>query len=190
MLLETCSKKEEAKPAAKPLAAPAALTSSHLTLTDDEFAVVSAAVGRVIPADESPGAVEAGVPGYVDRALATPAMEKVKRDFVPGVAALDRRAQRMFKTGFASATPAQQDELLGIFKDSPAGTGESKWYELLVVLTLEGFLGDPSYGGNKDKVGWKLVNFELIGGAAVSPEPGYDGTKALKHLKCGDGKGC
>ena len=29
-----------------------------------------------------------------------------------------------------------------------------------MVLTLEGFLGDPSYGGNKDQVGWALVGFD------------------------------
>ena len=42
------------------------------------------------------------------------------------------------------------------------------------VFTLEGFLGDPSYGGNKDYVGWKLVGF-----GTTPPGAGYDGTQML-----------
>jgi gluconate 2-dehydrogenase gamma chain len=110
---------------------------------------------------------------------------------VPGLAALSRRSERMFKVPFAAATPAQQDELLAIFKDSPEKSGEARWYEILVVLVLEGFLGDPSYGGNKGEVGWKLVGFQLVGrNVAGDPGKGYDGAKSLKGLTCGVGRGC
>ena len=167
-----------------------ALTTSHRTFTNADFAVVSAACERVIPKDDDPGALDANVPEYIDRILQTSQLEKMKQDFVPGVAALDRRARRMFQVGFAEATPQQQDEAISVFKDSPPNSGEARWYELLVVLTMEGFLGDPSYGGNKDKVGWKLVGFDLVGGAASEPQPGYNGEKHLDHLRCGGGKGC
>ena len=30
---------------------------------------------------------------------------------------------------------------------------------VLTSLTLEGFLGDPIYGGNRDGVGWKMIGF-------------------------------
>ena len=29
----------------------------------------------------------------------------------------------------------------------------------LLILTLEGFLGDPSYGGNKGGVGWSFIGY-------------------------------
>jgi len=38
-------------------------------LSEDEFATLSAACGRLIPADETAGAVEAGVPDYIDAML-------------------------------------------------------------------------------------------------------------------------
>jgi hypothetical protein len=38
-------------------------------LTDDEYAILSAACARLIPADETPGALEAGVPDYIDGML-------------------------------------------------------------------------------------------------------------------------
>ena len=167
-----------------------ALTSSHQTFTDDEWAIVSAACERILPRDEDPGALDAHVPQYIDRILQSPELQKMKGDFVPGVAALDRRSNRMFQKGFAEATAAQQDELLGIFKDSPEKSGEAKWYELLVVLSLEGFLGDPSYGGNFNRAGWELVGFKMVGSVAAEPPPGYDGVKHLHTTHCGGGKGC
>jgi gluconate 2-dehydrogenase gamma chain len=105
----------------------------------------------------------------------------MREDFLAGTAALDRRSERMFKVGFAQATPEQQDQLLTLFKDSPAGSGEAHYYELLMVLSLEGFLGDPSYGGNKGRVGWALVGFNTVGLHASEPPPGYDGQKHLHH---------
>lgn len=167
-----------------------ALATSHLTFTNQEFAVLSAAVARVLPKDEDPGALEANVPEYIDRALQSQQLESMRKNFGPGLAALDRRCQRMFKVGFPEASPEQQDEVLTIFKNSPETSGESRWYEMLIVLSLEGFLGDPSYGGNRDGVGWKLVGFELVDHRASDPGGDYDGRKRLDALRCGTGKGC
>jgi len=174
-----------ASPSSAPAEAPAATTldASPLTFTGAEYALVSAACERILPRDEDPGAQDANVPVYIDRMLQTPELGRMRQDFIQGVAALERRSQRMFQAGFAQATPAQQDELLGIFKDSPAGSGEAHFFELLLVLTLEGFLGDPSYGGNKGKVGWRLVGFDAIGTIAMAPPEGYDGPKCLRE--CG-----
>ena len=169
---------------------PQALTTSHLTFTNEDFAVVSAACERVLPKDEDAGALDANVPAYIDKILQTPQLESMKRNFVPGVAALDRRCQRMFKVGFAQATTEQQDEVLTIFKNSPETSGEARWYEMLVVLSLEGYLGDPSYGGNRDQVGWKTLGFTMVDHTKADPGKGYDGMKALQQLRCGGGKGC
>lgn len=190
VLLGSACKDEKPKtpPAPPP---PQALVSNHKTFTNDEWATLSAAVDRVLPKDEDPGALEAGVPEYIDRMLQTPQMEQMRKNFVPGVAALERRAQKMFKTSFWKATAAQQDELLTIFKNSPENTGEARWYEMLVVLTLEGFLGDPSYGGNQGEVGWKLVGFTLVGrNVKGDPKAPYDGSKRLEELCCGGKRGC
>ncbi|MCU0700201.1 MAG: gluconate 2-dehydrogenase subunit 3 family protein [Myxococcaceae bacterium] len=176
-------------PAVKPVPAQA-LSTSHLTFTNPDFAILSAATERVLPKDDDAGALDANVPAYIDRILQTPQLENMRKNFVPGLAALDRRCTRMFKVGFAEATPAQQDEVLTIFKNSPETSGEARWYEMLIVLTLEGFLGDPSYGGNKNQVGWNLVGFSLVNKNKADPKPGYDGASHLVGLRCGGGKGC
>jgi gluconate 2-dehydrogenase gamma chain len=187
---EACKKDE---PAAAPAPAlkrpvglkPTGLTTSHQTFTSEEYAQVQAACERLLPKDEDPGALDTNVPVYLDRMLQSPLLTQMKEDFLAGLAALDRRSNRLFKVGFAQATAAQQDELLTLFKDSGAGTGEGHFYEVLMVLTLEGFLGDPSYGGNKDGAGWALIGYQAVGMSAAEPQPGYDGAKHLSHCKGG-----
>lgn len=189
--------KEDEKPVTPPPAtkppplAEAPLTSSHKTFTNAEWATLVAACDRMIPKDEDPGAVDANVPEYIDRMLQSEGLQQMKAQFVPGLAAIDRRSQRMFQVPFAQAKPEQQDELITIFKNSPERTGESRWYEIFVVLVLEGFLGDPTYGGNQGEVGWKLVGFNLVGrNVKGDPKTPYDGTARLHQLTCGGGKGC
>ncbi len=168
-----CKSKEPEAPKAKGIK-PQGLTTSHRTFTQAEYEVMAAACERIVPRDEDPGARDANVPEYIDRMLQSPELSEMREDFIKGLGALERRSQGKFGQGFAKVTLAQQDELLTLFKDSRPGSGEAHFYELLVVLTLEGMLGDPSYGGNKDRVGWALVGF-----GTSEPPPGYDG---MKHL--------
>jgi gluconate 2-dehydrogenase gamma chain len=188
VLLESCKDEPKAKPPAPP---PQALTVSHRSFTDPEWTTLLAVIDRVLPKDEDPGGVELGVPDYIDRMLQDPTMQQMKTNFPGGLAALDRRANRMFQKPFAAATAAQQDELLTLFKNSPEKSGEAKWYEMLIVLSMEGYLCDPSYGGNKGGAGWKVVGFELVGrNVKGDPKGPYDGSQRLHQLVCGGGKGC
>lgn len=169
----------------------ASATATHKSFTAEQWAVLVAAVDRVLPRDEDPGALDANVPQYIDHALTAQQLKKMKVDFANGLNALDRRCERMHKVGFAKATPAQQDDVLEVaFKQAPETSGEFKWYDILITLTMEGFLGDPSYGGNKNKVGWKLIGFDLANTNAAEVAPDYQGLEHLDHLRCGGGKGC
>lgn len=177
VLLGSCSR--EPVPAKQAVQRPGApLTLSHVSLTDEEYAAMAAACERMLPRDEDVGAADLGVPGYVDRALSDQRMSHVKDDFIGGLGALMRRSEGQYKKPFQELTPEAQDTLLTVFKNSPKGSGEAHWYELLVVLTMEGALSDPSYGGNKDRKGWALIGFETS-----EPPPGYDGMHA--GHKCG-----
>jgi len=167
--------KRDSSPASSSASPDASATASpNRTFTDSEFAILSAACERIIPRDEDPGAIDAHVPQYIDLMLQTKEMRKAKVEFVPGLLALNRRSRRRFGKDFVEITDAQRDEVLGQFKDSPSGSAEAHFFELLIVFTLEGLLGDPSYGGNKDRVGWALVGF-----GTSEPPPAYNG---IKHL--------
>ena len=57
----------------------------------------------------------------------------------------------------------------------PPTSGEAHFYEALITFALEGYLGDPSYGGNKDRGGWAVVGFNP--GAPMPAMPGMPGMK-------------
>ena len=170
---------QPAAPPASPKPSAQAVASGHAapglkTFTAEEFAVVSAACERLIPRDHDPGALDADVPVYIDRMLLTPEMQHVRRDFLAGTAQLDRRTRQMFGKGFREISDPERDQVLVALKNSPPKSIEAKYFELLMVLALEGFLGDPSYGGNRDRVGWALVGF-----GTSEPPPQYDGVRQL-----------
>ncbi|MFN0062932.1 MAG: gluconate 2-dehydrogenase subunit 3 family protein [Myxococcaceae bacterium] len=143
---------------------------SPQSFSADEYRTMSEAVDRILPRDADPGALDANVPAYIDRMLSSPDIVQLKRILTGGLAALDRRAQRGFGRRFTDLGDADQDMLLADFKDARPGSGEARFFETLVFLTMEGFLGDPSYGGNHNKVGWALVGFDVH-----APSPGHKG---------------
>ena len=155
--------KDQPKPHPAPHAvAPrtAPLSSAHRSFTDAEFLALTAAVDRVLPRDASPGGVDAGVPESIDRAFAEPALHRVRDAFIHGLAALERACHRAHRVSFAHATPAQRDALLERFSKMSPSTGEAHFFTTLLTFSLEGYLGDPIHGGNKDRVGWALVGFD------------------------------
>ncbi len=128
---------------------------SALTVLDrDPAAEIEAMAAQIIPSDGTPGAREAGVIYFIDRALAT--FDKGKQElYRKGLQDAEAKRAEMFpgsKT-IAALAPEQQIALLQAIE-------KTEFFELLRTHTILGFLGDPSYGGNRDLAGWKLIGFE------------------------------
>jgi gluconate 2-dehydrogenase gamma chain len=124
-------------------------------LTTAEAADLAALAEQIIPSEPgAPGAREAGVTYFADRALATFAagLTEPVRD---GLAAMDRlTAEKHPGAGrFAELDPARQEALMPAVAALPV-------FGLLRVLVLAGMFGDPSYGGNRNQVGWRLLGFD------------------------------
>ena len=142
----------------------------------DQAVEIEAIAARIIPTDGTPGAREAGVVYFIDRGLATFAVESQKT-YREGLPELQARVTEMFPSvaKFSAATPQQQDEVLNSFEEhgetsqkaaKPAQRtirprpGAQSFFETLRQHTIAGFLIDPDYGGNHDGVGWKLIGRE------------------------------
>lgn len=168
---------------------------------DAEARTVEALAERLIPADElGPGAAEAGAVTYIDRALAG-----FSRDLQPvyklGLRELDRWCRERHGGSFTQLDDVHRDEVLVRWLGPPerpaddgsradlrspgelAGSGESpgssRISRLLAVVrehAVEGFFCDPAYGGNRDAIGWRLVNFPGArwGYTAEQMRPGFD----------------
>jgi gluconate 2-dehydrogenase gamma chain len=92
---------------------------------------------QIIPADESgPGAKEAGVIYFIDRALAT----------------FDSSKRALYRDGLAASRGKSAAEI-----------EHTAFFEALRQHVVIGFLASPVWGGNRDKSGWKLIGFDDAG---------------------------
>ena len=166
--------------------APRGASQPYMFLTQPEAAFIEAAVARLIPADElGPGAKEAGVAFFIDRQLfggwgtmarmyrlgpwpeGTP-QQGYQSPLTPqqvyriGIRAVNEHCAKHHGKSFEALAAPQQDEVL---RGLDAGKIELEavraqfFFNMLLANTIEGFFSDPVYGGNRDKVGWKLVGF-------------------------------
>jgi gluconate 2-dehydrogenase alpha chain len=130
-----------------------------LTLNPREARTLAAIVERLFPADDAgPGAIEIGVPEYIDRALAGAYQDQIEQ-YRMGLAGVDAAARARYGEGFAGCAAADQDALLsdlerGALAELRAPQG---FFELLRAHTQEGLFADPAYGGNRDKLGWRVL---------------------------------
>lgn len=174
--------------ASAPVAARAARNASptiYLFLNLEEAAFIESAVERLIPPDTRwPGALEAGVPNYIDKQLAGAwgAGERLYRSgpwrpgtpsqgyqlpFTPAelfraaLGAINRDLARA-GTPFGGMPVERQDAYLrGLEAGGKdlGGVPSDVFFEHLWQCTVEGFFSDPVYGGNHDMVAWRMVGF-------------------------------
>jgi gluconate 2-dehydrogenase gamma chain len=124
------------------------------TLDAGAAAEIEALAAQIIPSSGGPGAREAGVIYFIDRALSTFAADH--RDaYRTGLAELQQKRKELFpdSTAIASLTNKQQMSLIKAIE-------ESDFFELLRAHTVLGFLGSPTYGGNRGQVGWAQIGLE------------------------------
>jgi gluconate 2-dehydrogenase gamma chain len=159
---------------------------AYTFFSPEEATFIEAAVERLIPADETgPGALEAGVPNFLDKQLggAWGAGERLYRSgpwhegaatqgyqlpFTP--AELFHHALRGVRsdlakqgnTPFNKFTAQEQDAYLKQLQTGGKdldGVPSKVFFDSLLELTIEGYFGDPVYGGNKDMAAWKMIGF-------------------------------
>ena len=120
-----------------------------------EAADVDAVTAQIVPTDDTPGAREAGVVQFIDRALGT---------FLAHLA-VDYRAQLVeFQSSFrvrypdaSSFASLDSDAQIAYLKT----VDRTPFFEATRLLTLLGMFTSPEYGGNRDGLGWKLIGFEV-----------------------------
>lgn len=154
--------------------------------TPGEFTFVEAAVARLIPNDElGPGAKEAGVATFIDHQLSGtygraetwymrgPWQDGTKQQgyqlrltpaqlYRTAIADVDAWCSKQKQRPFAEQEPAAQDKILRGLESGDvelARVASKDFFEMLLQNTVEGFLADPMYGGNRDFAGWKLIGF-------------------------------
>lgn len=155
--------------------------------TREEWAFLQAACARLIPTDENgPGAVELGVPEFIDRemdgafghaanwymqgpfASAEPELGyqsplTPREVYRAGIVAVNAYCRRMFGNKSFPELPATTQD--AVLTDLEKGALEfekvsgKSFFGFLLQNTKEGYLADPIHGGNKNMGSWKMIGF-------------------------------
>lgn len=132
-----------------------------LVLTPEEAETVVAVFERMFPADETgPGAREIGAVTYLDYGL-TGALSGHRESYRHGLRALNDISRALHGHPFTDIAPDHQDAVLqnletGEPADFHQGEGPA-FFRLMLAHCQEGLFADPAYGGNRDKLGWKVL---------------------------------
>jgi gluconate 2-dehydrogenase gamma chain len=168
-------------------ASPAVDAEPFVTLTASEAAFIVAAVDTLIPADElSPSGSDCGVAVFIDRQLGSAwgGGAKVYRSgpfhkgkpeqgyqlaltprefFAAGITAANTWSRKNF--GGKDFDRLAANDRVAALKAMEEGKAEFEnfnaraFFGQLHSLTMAGFFSDPVYGGNRDKVAWKMLGF-------------------------------
>jgi gluconate 2-dehydrogenase gamma chain len=164
----------------------AELTRAYAYLTQPERLFLEAAVARLIPADElGPGAKEAGVTYFIDQQLISSwgthgrnyrigpwregsAMQGFQSPLTPqeiyriAIRETNIHCSKQYGRNFSLLSAKQQDEVLQGLEEGKIeleSVSSKLFFGLLLKNTEEGFFSDPVHGGNRDKIGWRLIGF-------------------------------
>ncbi len=122
-----------------------------------------AVVDCLIPADDFPGAYEAGVCDYIERLLQTDLAADAEL-FSAGLEAIEAEAVARFDQRFPELTVSEQNEMLAAIEAGAVKTSwpipPSRFFAMLVNTTAEGFYSEPQQGGNRGAVSWLMTGFE------------------------------
>jgi gluconate 2-dehydrogenase gamma chain len=181
--------------------------AGYVFLKPLEAPFIEAVVDHMVPKDElTPSGTDIGIATYIDRALAgswgkgdrlymqgpwgkgtpnqgyqlplTPAAL-----FRAGIEGSNTYCRKTFGKTFDKCTAQQKETFL---KDLSAGkiTFEGGlpgrgFFGALYQTVMEGMFGDPIYGGNKDKVVWKMLGFPgVLANNAENVKKYSDGQRA------------
>jgi gluconate 2-dehydrogenase gamma chain len=177
-----------------------------LTLTATEAAFLSAAYDTFIPADRlSPSGTDCGLVVFMDRQLAgawgggarlyrSGPFIQGKREqgyqlsltprefFAAGIKAANEWTRKTYGKDFDRLPPAERETALETMDAGEAEFNEingKQFFEMLYQSAMEGFFADPIYGGNRDKVSWRMVGYPGLPATYASKALEYRGKKIV-----------
>jgi len=124
-------------------------------LTTEEAALVNLISDQIIPRDQDPGAIDAGVVYFIDKQLAGP-YKRFQQDYRGGLVTVEKTCASMYGKSFAQLSWNEQTKVLQAMESGPS----AHFFELIRDHCMQGFYGSPRHGGNKDYVSFKMLGLD------------------------------
>lgn len=149
----------------------------------EDFQVLEQATEMIYPEDDNgPGAIQLGVPYFIDKQLAGQWGENSNdyrqgpftnesidessltrgQIFLLGIRKVNEYSNEQYEEDFIDTSADNKIKILQDFEKDNVETAVIKssiFFELLRKATFEGAYSDPLYGGNKNMEGWKMKEY-------------------------------
>ncbi len=154
-------------------------------LTPDEASLVEAVAEQIIPADQDPGAKDAGVVVFIDRQLAGP-YRRYQEKYRTGLQSVQKTSQQMFGKPFEKLAWDDQTKLLESLEAGKASKelwtdpSAKEFFGLVRDHAMQGFYGSPRHGGNRNYCSYKMMGLEYprVMGQNRYPKPAGPAVKS------------
>ncbi len=124
-------------------------------LTDAEALELEAIAAQIFPTDDSPGAREAGIIYFIDRAMTDLLDEDQALDIRNGVVEMQSAVAEAYPSAGRFSSLGEQEQIA--YLKSIENTG---FFYSIRSLTIAGMFAHPKYGGNRDKIGWRHLGYD------------------------------
>ncbi len=111
---------------------------SMQVFTAPQRALMTALSDRVVPVTDTPGAIAAGVPEYIEKLLADWGTPDDRVPIVAGLDSIEMRAKADYKKPSAQLTPVQLDALLTLAMDDKLPGGKA-FFEPFRQMVIAGY---------------------------------------------------
>ena len=108
-------------------------------MTDDQRALTAAVSERIIPTTDTPGAIAAEVPAFIEMMLSEWYWQGERDMVMSGLSAIDAAAQKSHGKPFAAVTPEQQDAILTLAQAQTLPGAPADSFEHLRQLVIFGY---------------------------------------------------
>jgi hypothetical protein len=95
-----------------PLEKTSGFTASHAAFSTEQRALIAAISERIVPTTDTPGAIAAGVPEFIEMMLADWYEPTDRNDFINGLGVFEGYSRVQFERPFAAIAPEEQDLVL------------------------------------------------------------------------------
>ncbi len=121
--------------------------ANSVGLSPSELETASALVERIIPRTDTPGAIDVGVPAFIN-VMCVGYLTKEEHDLIlDGLVEVEKRSASSLGRSFSKLEAAEQDSLLRAIADEPQGR-MGRFFRQIRELTILGYFTSEEVGKN------------------------------------------
>ena len=125
--------------------APGAMPAEPVYLSAKQFVTAGAVAERILPRSDTPGALDVGVPAFIDLMFGKYLVAEDQKVVAAGLAEVEAASQTAYRKNFVQLTGAQQDAVLTKLAEASKAKTRTFFHQIK-ELTVIGYFSSETVG--------------------------------------------